>query len=64
MQSAMPVIPLAQKPFDEEDWGRMDAAFSAKRSPPGSVDEDPEFRHLFSHIVRLVPAPLGAGPPE
>jgi hypothetical protein len=58
------VIPLAQKLFSDEDWGRIDAAFRANRDPLGSVDEDQEFRHLFSRIVSLAPAPMGAGPPE
>ena len=59
------VMPLAQKLFGAADWGRLDAAFSANRDPLAEgVDEDQEFRHLFSRIVSLVPAPLGAGPPE
>lgn len=58
------LIPLAEKLFNDEDWSRIDAAFNANRDPPGSVDEDREFRHLFDRIVSLVPAAMGAGPPE
>jgi hemerythrin-like domain-containing protein len=57
-------MPLAQKMFNAEDWGRIEAAFSANRDPLGGVDEDQEFRHLFSRIVSLAPAPMGVGPPE
>jgi hypothetical protein len=42
----------------------LDAAFAANRDPLGGVDEDQEFRQLFSRIVGLVPAGMGAGPPE
>ena len=58
------VLPLAENLFTDEDWGRIDAAFSANRDPLVGVDEDQEFRHLFSRIVSLVPASMGAGPPE
>lgn len=58
------LMPLAEKLFNDEDWERIDAAFGANRDPLDGVDEDQEFRHLFSRIVNLVPAPLGAGPPE
>jgi len=59
------VMPLAQQLFRDEDWGRIDTAFRANRDPLGEGgDEDEEFRHCFSRIVSLVPAPLGAGPPE
>jgi hemerythrin-like domain-containing protein len=58
------VIPLAEKLFRNDDWARIDAAFAANQDPLGGVDEDQEFRQLFSRIVSLVPAPLEAGPPE
>ena len=58
------VMPLAEKLFDDEDWRRIDAAFADNRDPLAGVDERQEFRHLFSRIVSLVPAPLGAGPSE
>lgn len=58
------VMPLAEKLFGDEDWRRIDAAFSANRDPLAGVDEDQEFRNLFSRIVSLVPVPMGAGPPE
>jgi hemerythrin-like domain-containing protein len=58
------VIPLAEKLFSDEEWERIDAAFGANRDPLDGVDEEQEFRQLFSRIVDLVPAPLGAGPPE
>ena len=56
------VLPLAEKLFNNEDWQRIDAAFTANRDPLADVDEDQEFRQLFSRIVSLVPAPLGTGP--
>ncbi len=56
------VLPLAEKLFNDEDWQRIDAAFTANRDPLADVDEDQEFRQLFSRIVSLVPAPLGTGP--
>jgi hemerythrin-like domain-containing protein len=58
------VIPLAEILFTDEDWERIDMAFAANRDPLDGVDEDQEFRALFSRIVGLVPAPPGAGPPE
>jgi hemerythrin-like domain-containing protein len=58
------VLPFAEKLFNHEDWGRIDAAFDANRDPLGGVDEDREFRHLFGRIVSLVPAAMGAGLPE
>lgn len=57
-------MPLAQKLFKDEDWERFDAGFSAKRDPQGGANEEREFGHLFSRIVSMVPAALGAGPPE
>ena len=57
-----PVLPLAEILFNDEDWQRIDAAFTANRDPLADVDEDQEFRQLFSRIVSLVPAPLGTGP--
>jgi hemerythrin-like domain-containing protein len=58
------VMPLAEKLFDEEDWRRLDAALGANGDPLGGMDEQRAFSMLYSRIVSLVPAPLGAGPPE
>jgi hemerythrin-like domain-containing protein len=57
-------MPLAEKLFNDEDWGRIDAAFSASRDPQTGGDEEREFRDLFSRILSLVPAAMGAGTPE
>ena len=58
------VMPLAEKLFTDEDWGRIDAAFAANRDAQGGVDEDQEFRRLFSRIANLVPAPAAEGSQE
>jgi hemerythrin-like domain-containing protein len=57
-------MPLAEKLFNDEDWARLDAAFSANRDAQAGAGEDRDFGDLFSRIVSLVPAAMGAGPPE
>lgn len=53
-------MPLADKLFSKEEWGRIDAACAAARETRGGVDEEREFRHLFRRIVASGPARRGA----
>jgi hemerythrin-like domain-containing protein len=53
-------MPLADKLFSKEEWGRIDAACAAARETRGGMDEEREFRHLFRRIIASGPARRGA----
>jgi hemerythrin-like domain-containing protein len=50
------IIPAARKHLTEEDWAEIGAAFADNADPRFSVDNDEEFRQLFTRITNLVPA--------
>lgn len=55
------VLPLAQRVLTASDWALLDAAFSSNDDPLLGHAPAAEYAALFSHVVRLVPAPLGLG---
>jgi len=58
------ILPLAESVLTEADWTELDEAFSANRDPlAGHHLPEPDYQALFTHIVGLVPAPLGLGDP-
>jgi len=57
------ILPLAEKVLSADDWAELDEAFTTNRDGLAGADPDATYRALFSHIVRLVPAPIGLGPP-
>ena len=56
------LLPLAERHLTPEDWRAIDAAFEGNDDPIADLRED-DFRHLFSRIVSLAPAPVGLGEP-
>ena len=53
------VMPLARRVLAPEDWAAIDAAFKANDNPwEGPAGK---YRALFTRIVSLAPAPIGAG---
>jgi hemerythrin-like domain-containing protein len=56
------IIPAAQKLLTEDDWAKLDAAFSTNCDPlTGKYPRDPMYDRLFTHIVMRAPAPIGLG---
>jgi hemerythrin-like domain-containing protein len=56
------IIPAAQKLLTEDDWTKLDAAFSTNCDPlTGKYPRDPMYDRLFTHIVMRAPAPIGLG---
>jgi hemerythrin-like domain-containing protein len=55
------ILPLAERVLLPQDWEELDAAFAKNRDPLTGHEPAPEYRALFSRIVRMVPAPLGVG---
>ena len=56
------LMPLAKKHLTAEDWAEIALAFGANGDPRFGTDPETEFRHLFTKIVNLAPAPIGLGP--
>lgn len=55
------IMPLAQRVLTPDDWADLDEAFSANRDPLTGHEPKPDYRALFSHILNVVPAPIGLG---
>jgi len=56
------ILPLAEKVLTEADWHALNAAFATNQNPlSGRIPRDPQFDRLFTHIVRMAPAPVGLG---
>jgi nucleotide-binding universal stress UspA family protein/hemerythrin-like domain-containing protein len=49
------ILPAAQKHLTAEDWSEIAQAFAENGDPRFSVDNDEEFRQLFSRILNLTP---------
>jgi nucleotide-binding universal stress UspA family protein/hemerythrin-like domain-containing protein len=47
------IIPAALRHLSAEDWAEMGAAFAGNGDPRFSVDDDEEFRQLFTRIMNL-----------
>jgi len=56
------VLPLAEKVLTADDWADLDAAFAANRDGLAGAEPEADYARLFTHIVNLVPAPIGLGP--
>lgn len=54
------VLPAAQRALTNEDWHEIHEAFTAHDDPMFGDDTANDFRRLFSRIVQLVPAAVGA----
>jgi len=52
------VISAARKHLTDVDWVEMAAAFAGNGDPRFSVDNDEEFRELFTRIMNLAPEPV------
>jgi nucleotide-binding universal stress UspA family protein/hemerythrin-like domain-containing protein len=50
------ILPAAQKHLSPEDWAAIGEAFASNGDPRFSVDNDDEFRTLYTRILNLVPA--------
>ena len=56
------ILPLAEKHLTDADWHALNAAFATNQNPhSGRIPRDPQFDRLFTHIVRMAPAPVGLG---
>lgn len=56
------ILPAAQKLLTDDDWAKLDAAFSTNCDPiSGKYPRDPMYDRLFTHIVMRAPAPIGLG---
>lgn len=55
------IFPIAERELTEEDWGAIEAAFSAHVDPLASLAEERDLRSLFTRIVTITPAPIGVG---
>lgn len=56
------VIPLAKRHLTAEDWQELTRVFGENGDPRFGLNQDQEFRNLFSRIVNLAPPPIGVGP--
>lgn len=57
------ILPLAEQHLTPADWAELDEAFQTHRDPlTGKHEPQPDYRALFTRIVRLVPSPIGLGP--
>lgn len=54
------VLPAAQRALTAEDWHEIHETFLAHDDPMFGDDTANDFRRLFSRIVQLVPAAVGA----
>jgi hemerythrin-like domain-containing protein len=57
------VLPLARRVLEPLDWTEIEAAFAVNRDPLAGASPETGYDELFQRIVKLVPAPLGLGPP-
>jgi hemerythrin-like domain-containing protein len=57
------VLPLARRVLTDADWDELDDAFASNRDALAGGPADADYAALFDRIVRLVPAPIGLGPP-
>ena len=55
------ILPFAQSVLSEDDWRRIDEAFEKNDDPLASQQEVLELGELFTRIVTIAPAPIGAG---
>lgn len=55
------ILPFAQSVLSEDDWRRIDEAFEKNDDPLASRQEVLELGELFTRIVTIAPAPIGAG---
>jgi nucleotide-binding universal stress UspA family protein/hemerythrin-like domain-containing protein len=56
------IIPAAREHLTEEDWTEIGAAFAGNADPRFSVDNDEEFRQLFTRIMNLAPESMVGAP--
>jgi hemerythrin-like domain-containing protein len=56
------VLPLAERTLTDEDWDKIDAAFSGNADPLVGIEAKKSFDDLFRRIVTLAPPPIGVGP--
>jgi hemerythrin-like domain-containing protein len=56
------VLPAAQARLSAQDWGELDAAFTARRDPLTGYEPEEDYREVFRRIVDNAPAPIGLGP--
>lgn len=56
------ILPLAEQALTDEDWADVDRAFAENPDPLLGHSPAKEYEALFTHIVHLVPAPIGLGP--
>lgn len=57
------ILPAAVAALTLDDWKSIDAAFAANADPLSGQDyrKEQDMQKLFSHIVNIVPAPIGVG---
>ncbi len=54
------LLPLAAVTLSQEDWQRVDSAFSNNADPLFDAKLTDEYRRLYDHITELTPGPLKA----
>lgn len=52
------LLPLAAVTLSQEDWQRVDSAFSNNADPLFDAELTDEYRRLYEHISELTPRPL------
>ena len=56
------LLPIAEQVLQAEDWRELDSVFTGHRDPLLGLDARQGFERIFTHIVSIMPAPLGVGP--
>ena len=56
------IIPAARTHLTAEDWAEIGAAFASNGDPLFSVDNDDEFRQLFTRIINIVEPQVSGAP--
>jgi nucleotide-binding universal stress UspA family protein/hemerythrin-like domain-containing protein len=56
------IIPAARTHLTAEDWAEIGAAFASNGDPRFSVDNDDEFRQLFTRIINVVEPQVSGAP--
>ena len=56
------ILPAAERALSHADWHALNAAFATNQDPLNTrLPRHPQFDRLFTRIVMLAPAPVGAG---
>lgn len=58
------ILPAAIATFTADDWKLVNGAFAGNADPMAGVEyqQERDMQELFSHIVNIVPSPIGVGP--